>query len=58
MTSFDNIIMPICGKWFETKPLENESDDRAGNTVSSVCVTNGKDTERYLIDICHFTVVP
>ena len=36
MTSFDLIMIPTLGNWFQTNPLEHESDDRAGNTVSSV----------------------
>ena len=43
MTSFENVMIPTHGNWFQTNPLEHESDDRAGNKVSSVCVTNGKD---------------
>ena len=44
MTSFDYVIIPTRGNWFQTSPLEHESDDLAGNTVSSVlCVTNEKD---------------
>ena len=31
------------GNWFQTNPLEHESDDSVDNTISSVCVTNGKD---------------
>ena len=41
--AFDHVMIPIRGNWFQTKTREHESDDRAGNTVSSVCVTNGKD---------------
>ena len=46
MTSFDCVMIATRGNWFQTNPLEQESDDRAGNrvsSVSSVCVTNGKD---------------
>ena len=43
MTSFNHFMIPTCGDWFQTNPLEHESDDPAGNTISSVCVTNGKD---------------
>ena len=43
MTSFDHVMIPTRGNWFQTSPLEHESDDRAGNTVFSLCVTNGKD---------------
>ena len=43
MTSFDHVMIPTRGNWFQTNPPEHESDDRAGNTVCSVCVTNGKD---------------
>ena len=42
-TSFDHVMIPTHGNWFQTNPLLHESDDRAVNTVSSVCVTNGKD---------------
>ena len=42
--SFDHVIISTPGNWFQTNTLEHESDDRTGNTVSSVCVTNGKDT--------------
>ena len=42
--AFYYIIIPTCGNWFQTNPLEHESDDHSSNTVSSVCVTNGKDT--------------
>ena len=45
MMSFDYVVIPTHGNWFQTNPLKNESYDRAGNTVSSVCVTNGKDME-------------
>ena len=41
MTSFDHVMIPTRGNWFQTNL--RESDDRAGNTVSSVSVTNGKD---------------
>ena len=44
MTSFGQGMILPRGNWFQTNPLEHESDDRAGNTVSFVCVTNGKDT--------------
>ena len=43
MTSFNYIIMPTRGNWFQTNPLEHESDDRADNTETSVCAANGKD---------------
>ena len=43
MTSFEHIMIPTRGNWFQTNPLEHELGDRAGNTLSSVCVTNGKD---------------
>ena len=42
-TSFDYIIIPTRGNWVQTNPLQHESDDWAGNTVSCACVTNGKD---------------
>ena len=44
MTSFDHIMIPTRGNWFQTNPLEHEFDDSAGNRVTSVYVTNGKDT--------------
>ena len=47
--SFDHVMIPTCGNWFQTNPPEDELDDHAGNTVSSVCVTNGKD-----MDYCGF----
>ena len=40
MTSFDHVMIPTRGNWFQTNPLEHESNDRTGNTVSSMCVTN------------------
>ena len=43
MTSFNYAMIPTRGNWFLTNRLEHESDDRTGNTVSSVCVSNGKD---------------
>ena len=43
MTSFNYITIPTRSNWFQTNPQEHESDDRADNAVSSVCVTNGKD---------------
>ena len=36
--------MPTRGSWFQTNQPENESDDHAGDQVTSVCVTNEKDT--------------
>ena len=38
MTSFDHVMILTHGNWFQTNPLEHALDDRAGNTVSSVCV--------------------
>ena len=29
MTSFDHVMIPTRGNWFQTNPLEHESDDRA-----------------------------
>ena len=43
MTSFPYAIIQIHGNWFQTNPQEHKSDDLADNTISSVCVTNGKD---------------
>ena len=34
---------PTRGNWFQTNRQEHESDDRAGDTVNPVCVTNEKD---------------
>ena len=42
MTSFDHVMISTRNNWFQTNPMEHESDDHAGNTVSSVCVINGK----------------
>ena len=42
MGSFYYASSPICGNWFQTNQLENKSDDRAGNRVTPVFVTNGK----------------
>ena len=38
MTSFDHVMIPTRGTWFQTNPLDHELDDHAGNTVSFVCV--------------------
>ena len=43
MMSFYCASTPTRGHWFQTNQLEHESDDPAGNTVTSVCVTNEKD---------------
>ena len=43
MTSFYYASKPLRGNWFHTNQPEHESDDRAGDTVTSVCVTNEKD---------------
>ena len=43
MTSYDCVLIPTCGNWFQTNPFEHESGDCAGNTVPSVCITNGED---------------
>ena len=43
MTSFYNASsIPARGNWFQTNQPEYESDDCAGDTVISVCVTNDK----------------
>ena len=34
---------PTRGNWFQTNQPEHESDDRAGDTVTSVCVTNERE---------------
>ena len=38
MTSFHHVMISTCENWFQTNPLKHELDDRADNTVSSVCV--------------------
>ena len=43
MTSFNYAITPTCGNWFQTNQPEQESDDCAGDTVTSVGVTNEED---------------
>ena len=43
MMSFDHVIIPTRYNWLQTNPLEHESDDRADNLISSVCVTNDKE---------------
>ena len=40
-----------------TNQPEHESDDLAGDMVTSVCVTNEKDSAANLINICHCIVV-
>ena len=61
MTSFYYASTPTRGNWFQTNQPEHELDDRAGDTVTSVCVTNF--IERYgtsvaiLISICPCIVV-
>ena len=61
MTSFDHVMIPTRGNWFQTNPLEHEADDLAGNRVSSVCITNGKDISpqrQIWSTFCHCIVVP
>ena len=43
MTSFCYASTPTCGNWFQPNQTEHESDDRASDTVTSMCVTNEKD---------------
>ena len=43
MTSFYYASTQTRDNWFQTNQPEQESDDRAGDTVTSVCVTNEKD---------------
>ena len=43
MTSFYYASTLTHGNWFQTNQPEHESDDCAGDTVTSVCVTNEKD---------------
>ena len=43
MMSFNHVMITTRGNWFQTSPLEHESNDRAGNTEPPVCLTNGKD---------------
>ena len=38
MTSFDHVMIPTRGNWFQTNPRGHKSNDRAGNTASPVCV--------------------
>ena len=47
------IIMPTRGNWFQTNPLEHESDDHA--CIFCVCVCT---LASNLINICHCIVVP
>ena len=42
MTPFYNASTPTRGNWFQTNQTEHVSDDNAGDTVTSACVTNGK----------------
>ena len=42
MTSLYNASTPTRGNWFQTNQPERESGDRAGDTVTSVCVINEK----------------
>ena len=44
MMSYYYALMPTCGSWFKTNQPEHESDGHAGDPVTSVCVTNEKDT--------------
>ena len=34
VTSFNQVMIPTRGNWFQTNTLAHESDDRADNTVS------------------------
>ena len=43
MTSFYYAFKPTRDNLFQTNQPEHESDNRAGDMVSSVCVTNEKD---------------
>ena len=43
ITSFYYASTPTRDNCFQTNQPEHESDDRAGDTVTSVCVTNEKD---------------
>ena len=47
MTSIDHVMISTRGNWYQTNSLEHESDDRADNTVSPVCVT--------MVKIWHFS---
>ena len=42
MTPFDHIMTLTRRNWFQANPLEDGSDDRTGNTESSVCIINGE----------------
>ena len=58
MTSCYYAPTPTRDSWFQTNQPEHESDDRAGNLVTSMCVTNEKDTDcsgkfnQHLLLIC------
>ena len=43
MMSFYYASTPTHGNWFQTNQPEPKSGDRAGDTVTSVCVINDKD---------------
>ena len=45
MTSFVHVIIPTRGNWFQTNPLEHESDDRAGNTVDRLSKNREEEEE-------------
>ena len=43
MTSFYYVSTTTRSNWFQTNQPEHESDDRAGDTVTSLGATNEKD---------------
>ena len=42
MMLFYHASIPTSGSWFQTNQPEHELDDRAGDAVTSLCVTNEK----------------
>ena len=42
MTSFNYVVIPTRGNWFQTNSLEHEHDE-SDSCVHLVCFTNGKD---------------
>ena len=60
ITSLCNASTTTRGNWFQTNQPKHESDDRAGDTVTSVGITNEKrngTSAANLIIICHCIVV-
>ena len=48
MTSFNRVMMLTHSNWFQTNPLEHESDDPADLVCRGVCVLS-------MVTICHFS---